>query len=70
MVLKFFYINNQLAQQVKLVTLALTEGISRALTETIIRGHISALRETVIRERFAAQNANLTVEQIYLSYFY
>ena len=41
--------------------MSLTAGISRPLTETVIRGHISALSETVIRECFATQSANLTV---------
>ena len=45
----------------RLMPLALTVGISRPLTETVMSGHISALSETVISECFATQSANLTV---------
>lgn len=47
----------------------LTGGISRPLTETVMRGHISALRETVIRECFATQSANLTVGWVFCPIF-
>ena len=53
----------------RLMPLALTVGISRPLTETVMSGHISALSETVISECFATRSANLTVGRIFRPIF-